>query len=120
MTDPLQEMFSPAALAPERFPPTSRYHGVDVATIEDADGNRIVFLRRRFVPPADRFALIQLHSVTGGDRLDNLAARYLGDPERFWQLCDANGAIRPNELVEIIGRHLRITLPEGVPGAANE
>ncbi|MCP4329281.1 MAG: LysM domain-containing protein [Alphaproteobacteria bacterium] len=120
MTDALQELFSPAALAPERFPATSRYHGIEAATIEDADGNKTVYLRRRFVPPAERFALLQLHSVVGGDRLDNLAALYLGDPEQFWQLCDANGAIRPNELIEAIGRRLRITLPEGIPGAPNE
>ena len=108
------------ALAPERFPATSRYHGIETATIEDADGNKIVYVRRRFVPPAERFALIQVHSVAAGDRLDNLAARYLGDPERFWLLCDANGAIRPDDLIERIGRRLRITLPEGIPGASNE
>ena len=51
-----------------------------------------------------------------GDRLDNLAAKYFGDPELFWRLCDANGALRPDELIEIIGRRLRITLPLGVPG----
>ena len=51
-----------------------------------------------------------------GDRLDNLAARYLGDPEQFWRLCDANGAMRPDELTQTSARRLRITLPEGVPG----
>ena len=34
-----------------------------------------------------------------------------------WRICDANGALRPEELTELIGRRLRITLPEGVPGA---
>jgi hypothetical protein len=27
--------------------------------------------------------------------------------------------MRPDELTEVVGRHLRITLPEGVPGAAD-
>ena len=49
-----------------------------------------------------------------GDRLDNIAARYLGDPELFWRLCDANVALRPTELTETIGRRILITLPEGM------
>jgi hypothetical protein len=54
-----------------------------------------------------------------GDRLDNLAARYLGDPEQFWRLCDANGAMRPDELVEVIGAVIKITLPQGIAGSQN-
>jgi nucleoid-associated protein YgaU len=46
-----------------------------------------------------------------GDRLDNLAARYLGDPEQFWKICDANNVLRPDELTEEIGRVVRIALP---------
>ena len=53
------------------------------------------YLRRRFVPPPERFALLQAARGRAGDRLDNLAAKYLGDPEQFWRLCDANGAMRP-------------------------
>ncbi|MGH7229842.1 MAG: LysM domain-containing protein, partial [Nitrospiraceae bacterium] len=45
---------------------------------------------------------------------------YVGDPEQFWRLCDANAAMRPEELTGIIGRVLRITLPEGIPGAQHE
>jgi len=36
--------------------------------------------------------LLQEHAVTEGERLDHIAAKYLGDPEQFWQLCDATGA----------------------------
>jgi gamma-glutamyltranspeptidase/glutathione hydrolase len=46
-------------------------------------------------------------------------AQYLGDPEQFWRLCDANAAMHPEELTDAIGRTLRITLPEGIPGAPN-
>ena len=35
-----------------------------------------------------------------GDRLDNVSAQYLGDPEQFWRLCDANNAMEPEELTE--------------------
>ena len=54
-----------------------------------------------------------------GDRLDNITAKYLGDPEQFWRMCDANGAIRPDELTETIGNTIRITLPQGIPGPKN-
>lgn len=119
MIDPLQALLEAGALSTNFFPPTSRYHGIQTATLEASNGLPIVYLRRRFVPPPERFALLQEYTVTQGDRLDNLAAQFLGDPEQFWQLCDANGAIRPEELTEAIGRTLRITLPEGIPGVPN-
>ncbi len=98
------------------FPSNSRYFDVGTATITAADGTEIVYLKRRFVPGPERFELIQEHSVAQGDRLDNLTALYLDDPEQFWRVCDANGATRPGELTEVVGRRLRITLPEGVKG----
>ena len=119
MTGPLQALLQAGGLKTTLFPPTSRYHGIDTATLEASDGRTIVYLRRRFVPPPERFTLLQEHTVTEGDRLDNLAAHYLGDPEQFWRLCDANAAMRPEELTATIGRTLRITLPEGIPGAPN-
>lgn len=96
--------------------PSSRYADTDTATLQTADGRIVAYLRRRFVPPADRFETIQEHVVTAGERLDNLTANFLGDPEQFWRLCDANGAMLPEELEET-GRRLRIALPEGIPGA---
>jgi len=97
------------------FPINSRYQGIDTATIETANRKTIIYLRRRFVPSPDRFALLLEHVVTQGERLDNITAQYLGDPEQFWRVCDANNAMRPDELTETIGRRLRITLPEGIP-----
>ena len=43
------------------FPPNSRYHGIETATLPAGDGRTIVYLRRRFVPPPERFALLQEH-----------------------------------------------------------
>jgi hypothetical protein len=100
------------------FPPTSRYYGIETTTIKTPDGETIVYLRR-FVPSPDRFALLLEHTVVEGERLDNIAAEHLGDPEAFWQIADANAAMRPEESTEVIGRRLRITLPEGIPGASN-
>ena len=101
------------------FPPTSRYYGIETASMETADGKTVVYLRRRFLPSPDRFSLLLEHTVVQGERLDNIAAKYMNDPEVFWQIADANGAMRPEELTETIGRRLRITLPEGIQGATN-
>ena len=116
MKDPIETFLQLSGLKTSPFPATSRYHGIDTATLETPDGRIIVYLRRRLVPPPERFALIQEHTVLQGDRLDNLAARYLGDPEQFWRLCDANGVMRPEELTETLGFKIRITLPEGMTG----
>jgi hypothetical protein len=119
MTDPLQTILQPGSLKTTAFPPTSRYHGIDTATMETVGGKTIVYLRRRFIAPPERFALLQEHTVTQGERLYNIAAQYLGDPEQFWRICDANAAMHPEELTETIGRRIRITLPEGIPGSTN-
>lgn len=101
------------------FSITSRYYGIATATLETRGGETINYVRRRFVPPAENFTLLLEHCVSQGERLDNITAQYLGDPEQFWRLCDANGAIRPDELVETVGRRIKITLPEGIPGTSN-
>jgi hypothetical protein len=118
MSDPLQALLQGPA-KPTLFPANSRYSGIDTGQLTAANGKKIVYLRRRFVPSPERFALLQEYTVVEGDRLDNLAAKFIGDPERFWQICDANTAMRPKELTDTIGRTLRITLPEGIPGQPN-
>jgi hypothetical protein len=119
MTDPLQAILQPGTLKTTAFPLTSRYHGIDTETIETSDGKTVIYLRRRFLPPPERFALLQEHTVVQGDRVDNLANQYVGDPEQFWRMCDANNVMRPDELTETIGRRIRVTLPEGIPGNTN-
>lgn len=98
------------------FPPTSRYYGIEITTLSTPEGEVVAYLRRRFVPPPDRFALLREHVVTDGERMHQIAAREIGDPEAFWRVCDSNAAMRPDALTETIGRRLRITLPEGIPG----
>ncbi len=96
------------------FPPTSRYAGLAVNTYLDADGTAHSYVARRFVPPETSFALLQLYTVVQSDRIDNLANTFLGDPEQFWKLCDANNAMAPDDLA-VVGTSFRITLPQGIP-----
>lgn len=99
--------------------PTSRYYNIDTVTLEDENGVKIVYLQRRFVPAPERFSLLLEHTVKQGERLDNITAQYLDDPEQFWRICDANRALLPDELTDRTGSTLRITLPEGIPGTPN-
>ena len=116
MNDPLQALLQHTGSAMPVFPPSSRYHETPVATLTMADGREVAYLKRRLVPPPENFALLQEHAVSDGERLDHIAARYLGDPEQFWRICDANAAVRPDGLLEPVGRRIRITLPENIPG----
>jgi hypothetical protein len=102
-------------MADHHFPPTSRYYSVETTTLTSADGEEVPYLRRRFLPSSSRFALLRAHVVLGGERLDRIAAREIGDAEMFWRLCDANDAMLPDELTAEVGRRLRVTLPEGIP-----
>jgi nucleoid-associated protein YgaU len=76
-------------------------------------------VQRRFVPQPEQLAQLQQHTVVQGDRLDVIAAQYLGDPELFWRIADANRAMRAEDLTAVIGRVLRICLPQGIPGTQN-
>lgn len=116
MIDPMQAILQPYIPPTNVFPPSSRYSGSETATIKGADGKVIIYLLRRFIPAPERFETLQEHVVTQNERLDHIAAHYVGDPLFFWRICDANGAMRPDALTERIGHRLRITLPEGIVG----
>jgi hypothetical protein len=116
----LETLLQNAAAGPKAFPPNSRYNGRPILTHVDSRGRPIAYLARRVVPPPDRFATIETHTVAAGDRLDTLGARYAGDPEQWWRIADANGAVRPDDLVKTPGRRLRITLPEGIPAGGHD
>ena len=58
--------------------------------------------------------------VAEGDRLDNLAARSLGDPLLYWMICDANSATDPDELTAPAGLPILIPIASSTPpGARN-
>ena len=94
------------------FPRTSRYYNIEIVKYVTSDQREIVYLRRRFLPRSVPGPIIAEHSVVEGDRLDNVTATYLGDPEQFWRICDANDALDPFELTSTLGRVLRIASPQ--------
>ena len=113
--NPIQAMLQAGVVEQTDFPPESRYHGVPTAIIATADGTPVTYLQRRFAPPPEAFATLRERRTREGERIDQLAAAEFGDPEAFWLLCDANGALWAEELEEP-GVAVRITLPPGVPG----
>jgi len=102
------------------FPPGSRYHAIEVTTLVRDDGTAVPYLRRRFLPAPERFVLLHEHRVSEGERPDHVAASELGDPEAYWRLCDANGVMSPDELTDVVGAVVRITLPNGIPPAPRD
>src|SRR5215510_2576234 len=117
--DVVQAFLQANALTTPTFGSTSRYYGLPTAQLILPGGRTVVYVTRRFLPPVENFAELQAITVVAGDRLDNLAAKYLGDAEQSWRICDANGAMLPEALVADIGAMLSITLPEGVPGVSD-
>jgi len=96
------------------FEPTSRYYDIETVkmTVGDEREPRVLsYKRRRIIPSGETITTLVEHTVVEGDRLDNLAARYVGDPEQFWRICDANNVLRPKELTEKIGWIIKIGLP---------
>jgi hypothetical protein len=118
MNYPLQTLIQMGVVPAVTFPTDSRYYGSGTLSYTAPNGQSFTYLARRIVPQpgAPNYATVAQHTVAQGDRLDLLAAKYLGDPLIFWLICDANGAIRPNELVKTPGTVLNITMPQGVPG----
>jgi nucleoid-associated protein YgaU len=117
MNAPIAALLRLGVIPPVSFPADSRYQGSATLTYTTRDGRNISYLARRFVPQPADFATVAQHTVKQGDRLDLLAARYLGDPLLFWLICDANSATRPDALVERPGTVLNLTMPQGIPGA---
>jgi len=74
----------------------SRYEGVPRISVTGADGKPVAAIQ---IPLSRRPApLLGFHKRSVGQRLDHLAAHYLGDATAFHRLCDANGAVVPDAL----------------------
>jgi hypothetical protein len=96
------------------FDETSRYYEIETTTLNvagpDGETREVRYVRRRFIADAKGMTTLVEHTVTQGDRLDNITDRYLGDPTLFWQVCDANDVMQPEELEET-GRAIKIGMP---------
>lgn len=97
---------------------SSRYYGAQTVQYVLPDGTPVVYLARRIIPQAAIYTSVQSYVIVEGDRLDNLAAKFLGDPLLYWMICDVNGATDPDELTAQAGCSILIPLASGIPAGA--
>ncbi len=94
------------------FEPTSRYYRIKTLQLTMPDGRTVAYVKRRILPQAKTLPIQGRSIVRDGDRLDRITYHTLGDPEQFWQICDANNTMNPNELTAELDRQLRIPMPQ--------
>jgi hypothetical protein len=120
MSDALQMMIQAAAGTGGPTDPSSRYLSTPIETLTKPDGTKVVYLQRRIIPPSSIYTSVQNYVVIDGDRLDNLAFRFLGNPLLFWMICEANGVSDPEALTSQVGRTILIPMAAAIPpGARN-
>jgi hypothetical protein len=77
------------------FSANSRYAKQALYTATTSDGRHVQAVTLPLPRPV---ALSGFYVRPVGERLDLVAARFLGDPTGFWKLCDANNAPVPDAL----------------------
>ncbi len=75
----------------------SRYHDLDHYLVPGPDGRPVTVA---VSPRRDRPSTTGHHRRRDGERLDHLAAHYLADPNGYWRICDANGALLADSLTD--------------------
>jgi hypothetical protein len=94
------------------FEHTSRYYNLETREYTATDGRKIAYKLRRFLPQGQALPLLQEVTVIEGDRLDLITYGTLGDPLHFWQVCDANDTMNPEELTAESNKIIRIPTPQ--------
>ena len=79
------------------FDSKSRYLKADTYEVKDKRGRTV----RVVAPPAPpEQLLLGLHLLKQGERLDLLAAKYLGDPAGYWRIAEQNEVMLSEALTE--------------------
>jgi hypothetical protein len=117
MPDPIQMLIAAGAIPATPFGPSSRYANVAIARHQTSAADPGVgYVLRRFVPQQHDIPIARTHIVRAGDRVDLLAAHYLGDVELLWRVADANLVIDWLQLTAEPGLRIAIPLPPGTAG----
>ena len=79
------------------FDPKSRYFRVTPYLVKDSRGRTVTV-----IPPPDPpdQALLGIHALRQGERVDHLASKYLSDPAGSWRIWEQNRAMLPESLTE--------------------
>lgn len=118
MTDPVQMLIDAGAIPVTPFGPSSRYANVAIGRYQLSSSDPgVAYVLRRFVPQTRDIPLVTRHIVRAGDRIDLLAAHYLGDVELHWRVADANAVTDVLQLTANPGDRIGIPSPPGTAGA---
>lgn len=84
------------------FFPGSRYSSMVPYSVTRPDGSTVQATR---LPAPGMQAVLGYYRRQKGDRLDQIAGRFLADATEFWHVCDANGSMVPDALAarDLIG-----------------
>ncbi|WP_308050732.1 LysM domain-containing protein [Streptomyces purpurogeneiscleroticus] len=75
------------------------------------------YAKRRLLPPLSHDADETVpHTVSAGERADQLGQRYFGDSGQWWRVADANPVLAPDELTDEPGEQIAVPLPGGFSG----
>lgn len=91
--------------------PFSRYANATPLVMEGPDGTPVRYLDRRVLRAYQAPVLARV-TVQDGDRLDTLAARWLGNAEVWWRIADASHALHPADVVAEPGSVVVVPVPE--------
>jgi len=98
------------------FSNLSRYRRVPDIAVPDARGRVVASKDSRPLPEVTGTFT---HTVDAGDRLDQLAATFYGQPLQYWHICDANpDFLSPPALLgqePVVATRFPVTAPAGVP-----
>lgn len=98
------------------FSKQSRYRRIPDVTVTDAAGRLV---SAKDIRPRPDLTGTYLHTVDAGDRLDQLASTYYGQPLQYWRICDANPAfLSPLALLgqdALVTTRFPVTPPDGDP-----
>jgi hypothetical protein len=117
MNDPVQMLIAAGAIPASPFGPSSRYAKVAIGRYQVSTDESVPYVLRRFVPQGRDIPLVTRHMVRAGDRVDVIAAHYLGDAELHWRIADANLATDLLDLTASPGTRIAIPFAPGTAGA---
>ncbi len=120
MDQALASLITSAAGTGATTNPSSRYYGAQIKSYTLPNGTPVNYLARRIVPRASTYTSVQNYVIVDGDRLDNLANKFLGNPILYWMVCDANTVTDPDELTAQVGTTIVVPVASNIPpGARN-
>ncbi len=94
------------------FDPSSRYYALETKYYTTTEGLKVAYQSRRFLPAGSSMSALKHIKTAENQRIDQITSVNLGDPLRFWSVCDANESMNPWDLVATPGKDLIIPMPQ--------